>query len=119
MAVLTASNRTGPGARTITANTLSSPDTFTYLPNSGQIVVLHNPTGGALSPTFGTGVATIAVPGIPSVTVTNYAVGSIAAGASRYLDLDTISAFLLNGSNSPTVTITSGTGLLCWILQGS
>lgn len=116
MAALTSSSTGGGGVRTITPNTLTSSDTLTYSPGSGQTLVLHNPTGGALSPTLtsANGVAT-AIPGGGSVAYqSGLAVGSIASGASRFIDLDANAGYW--GWTTGTVTIASGTGLIAFIL---
>lgn len=117
MAALTPSSTGGGGVRTITPNTLTASDTFTYNPGAGQVLVLHNPTGGALSPTLTSpnGAAT-AVPGGGSVAYqSGLAVGSIAAGASRFIDLDANAGFW--GWTTGTITIATGTGLVAFILS--
>jgi hypothetical protein len=114
MAALVQSSTIGPGARTITPNTLTSSDTFVYYPKTGQMIIFYNGTAGSLTPTIGSGAGTASFDGVPSVTTTTYSVGAIAVGASKLVVTDTISAYLVNGS-SPTIA--SGTGLTCWILQ--
>lgn len=116
MAALTPSSTGGGGVRTITPNTLTSSDTFTYNPGSGQVLVLHNPTAGALSPTLSSpnGVAE-AKPGGGSVAYNSgLPVGSIAAGQSRFIDLDVNAGYW--GYTTGTITIATGTGLLAFIL---
>lgn len=114
MAALTLSSKAGPNVRTVTPNTLTSSDTFTYFQGTGQEILLHNPTAGALSPTItGSAAQSLAVPGGGTVNyAAGLAIGSIAAGASRYIDLDEIAQYLVG-----TITITGGTGLLAWLMN--
>ena len=102
------------GVITPTETTLTSSDTFVYTPGRGQMLLLRNTTAGALSPTITGSAASAAnvVAGFGSVsTASGLAVGSIAAGASRVVPLDSRSLFL-----SGTVTVTGGTGLLATVL---
>ena len=114
MATIAPTSLGGSGQRTMTRTTLTgTADTFTY--SKGAVLVLENPTGGALSPTI-TGAsasASIPVPGYGSVSAAGgYAVGSIAAGAARVIPLDSIAAFL-----SGAIAITGGTGLVAALLN--
>jgi hypothetical protein len=114
MATITATSLGGSGQRTMTRTTLTgTADTFTY--TKGAILVLENPTGGALSPTI-TGASassSIPVPGYGTVSAASgYAVGSIASGAAKVIPLDSISAFLTGA-----ISITSGTGLVAALLS--
>jgi formyltetrahydrofolate synthetase len=116
MAVIVATAMTGPGVRVLTETTMTASDTLAYdtgRPNS--VLVLRNPTGGALSPTITGSLASaaIAVPGFGTVSAAaGLAVGSIAAGAARVIPLDSINLYLVG-----TVTITAGTGLVASFLQ--
>jgi len=115
MATIAATSMGGSGARAVTQTTLTgTADTFTYNPTAGQILILFNDTAGSLSPVIdGNGATTIAVAGVGSVDVsTGYAVGSIAAGATKAIPLDTIKAYLAG-----TIAITSGTGLVASLLS--
>jgi hypothetical protein len=106
---------TGSGSRAVTQTTLTgTADTFTYNATASQILILFNDTGGSLSPVIdGNGATTVTVAGIGSVDVSSgYAVGSIAAGATKAIPLDTIKHFL-----SGTIAITSGTGLVASLLS--
>lgn len=114
MATIAKTTMGGPGQRALTETTLTgTADTFTYEPNTGQILLLRNPTGGALSPIIdGADGTTVQKPGIGTVSVASgYAVGSIAAGAARAIPLDTISDYLQGA-----ISITSGTGLVAALL---
>lgn len=115
MATIAATSMGGSGVRTITETTLTgTADTFTYVATASQVLILRNPTGGALSPVIdGNGATTIPVAGVGSVDVSSgYAVGSIAAGASKSIPLDTIKAYLKG-----TIAITTGTGLVASLLS--
>lgn len=103
------------GGVTLTQTTLTgTADVFTYRQGSGQILILRNPTGGALSPIIdGDGGTTVAVDGLGVINVgSGYAVGSIAAGAAVSIPLDTIYQYL-QGS----IAITGGTGLVAALLR--
>lgn len=111
MATITRTNVSGSGRKTITETTLTgTADTFSY--GSGDLLIMRNPTGGAISPTIdGDGGSTVPVSGVGDVSVSSgYAVGSIAAGAMVAIYLDTIAAYLQG-----TIAITGGTGLVCSI----
>ncbi len=115
MATITATSMTGSGSRAVTQTTLTgTADTFTYNATASQILILFNDTGGSLSPVIdGNGATTVAVAGIGNVDVSSgYAVGSIAAGATKAIPLDTIKHFLTG-----TIAITSGTGLVASLLS--
>ncbi len=114
MATIVATSLGGSGQRTMSRTTLTgTADTFTY--TKGAILVLENPTGGALSPTItGAGASSsIPVAGYGTVSAAGgYAVGSIASGAAKVIPLDSISAFLTGA-----ISITSGTGLVAALLN--
>lgn len=84
-------------------------DGFIYGASRGEVLILRNPTAGVLSPVIdGADATAVSVPGVGNVDVSGgYAVGSIAAGASVAVDLDSIRAYLLGA-----VTITGGAGLV-------
>jgi hypothetical protein len=114
MPAITATNMTGPLARTLTETTLNGTDSLVYRSDRRAVLTLRNPTAGALSPVIdGSGGTTIPVPGVGNVSVASgYAVCSIAAGAAVAIPLDTISAYLQG-----TVAINSGTGLVAALLE--
>lgn len=103
------------GVTPLTETTLTgTADTFTYKEGQGQLLVLRNPTAGALSPVIN-GSANVAtgVPGLGSVnTTTGFAVGSIAAGAARVIPLDSIALYLKG-----TISIATGTGLVASLIK--
>ncbi len=112
MAALTVSTVTGAGVKTVTVNTLTSSDTFTY--QAGDIMYLRNGSGGALTLTLdGADGTTVGVEGVGDVSVASgYSTGSIANGAERVIFLDTIRHYLQG-----TVTVTGGTGMSCTIMR--
>jgi hypothetical protein len=115
MATIVKTSMAGNGVRTMTETTLTgTADTFTYTPARRAILVLRNPTGGALTPIIdGAGGTTVPVAGVGNVDVSGgYAVGSIPAGQSRVIPLDTISEYLKGA-----IAITGGTGLVASLLE--
>ncbi len=115
MATIAATSMGGSGVRTVTETTLTgTADTFAYNATASQVLIFRNPTGGSLSPVIdGNGGTTLPVAGVGNVDVSaGYAVGSIAAGASKAIPLDTIKAYLKG-----TIAITSGTGLVASLLS--
>lgn len=114
MAVIAATDMQGTGARAITETTLTGTDSFVYKADRRAILVLDNPTAGALSPVIdGAGGTNVSVPGVGLVSVASgYAVGSIAVGASVAIPLDSINAYLVGA-----IAITGGTGLVATLLE--
>lgn len=112
MATITKTSMAGPGARAVTEVTLTASNTFAYEPGTGQVLILRNPTGAAVSCTIdGADGTTFPAPGIGSIDVSGgYAVGSIPAGAVRVIPLDTIAAYLQGAIN------VTGTGLVAVLL---
>jgi hypothetical protein len=111
MATILPTNMQGSGARTVVQTTLTgTADTFTYVESASPVLVLFNDTGGSLSPVIdGNGAPTaLPIPGAGTIDLSaGYAVGSIAAGASKAIPLVTIREFLRG-----TIAITGGTGLI-------
>lgn len=110
MAVIAPSSIAGPLVRATVEATLTASDTFTYLPNTGQILRLRNVTAGALtvnllgnaaaSQTYGEG-------GVVNYAA-GYSTGSIPLTTGDVqIPLDSIKGFLAGG----TVTVTGGTGI--------
>lgn len=115
MATITESAGNVLGGVALTQVTLTgTADTFTYRQGTGQILILRNPTGGALSPIIdGAGGTTVPVPGIGNLSVASgFAVGSIGAGDAVAIQLDTIHQYLQGA-----IAITSGTGLVASLLR--
>lgn len=115
MAALATTSLTAVGANTTPASTLTASDTFTYNSASNQILVLRNDTAGALTVNLlGNSASTIAVAGLGVVSVASgYSTGSIAAGATVTIALNTIAAYLSGSS----VTVTGGTGISATLYQ--
>lgn len=111
--VETAGNVLGGVALTQTTLT-GTADIFTYRQGTGQILILRNPTGGAISPIIdGDGGTTVGVEGLGIINVAaGFPVGSIAAGAAVAIPLDTIYQYLVGA-----ISITSGTGLVASLLR--
>lgn len=114
MATITKTSLAGPGQRAAAEVTLTASNVFAYEPGTGQIMILRNPTAGAISSVIdGADGGNFPAPGIGLVDVSaGYSVGSIPAGAVRVIPLDSISAYLQGAIN------VTGTGLVA-ILLGS
>jgi hypothetical protein len=114
MPAITATTLTGLGKRAVTETTLNGTDSLVYDQSKTPILVLRNPTAGALSPVIdGNGGTTVNVNGIGVVDVSGgYAVGAIAAGAAVAIPLVTIREYLQG-----TIAITGGTGLVASLLE--
>ena len=109
MPLIAKTNLQGSGTKTVTETTLNGTDSLVYNASGREVLVLRNPTGGAISPVIdGNGGTTVPVAGVGNVDVSGgFAVGSIPAGQARAIPLDTISAYLQG-----TVAVNSGTGLV-------
>ncbi|MCZ0963887.1 hypothetical protein [Paracoccus benzoatiresistens] len=112
MATITKTSMAGPGARAATETMLTATNVLTYEPGTGQVLILRNPTAGAVSSVIdGADGTTFPVPGIGNVDVSaGFSVGSIPAGAVRVIPLDPISAYLQGAIN------VTGTGLVAILL---
>ena len=93
---------------------MTASDTFTYEPGTRMVLVLRNPTAGALSPVIdGGGATTVPVPGVGGLDISaGYAVGAIAAGATVAIALDSIREYLVG-----IIAVTGGTGLVAVLLK--
>lgn len=108
MAALTSTTGAGVvGVFTVTELTLGSSDTITYNASYKQLLIVRNPTGGAISPIIdGADGMSVVVDGIGSVSVgSGYAMGSIAAGACKAVVLQTVREFCRG-----VVTVTGASG---------
>jgi len=114
MATIAATVVSGFGSQSVTETTLTAADTFTYDASKKPVLLLRNPTAGALSPTIdGDGGATVDVSGIGPVDVSaGFAVGSIAVGAHKFIVLKSIEGYLKG-----TIGVTGGTGLVASLLH--
>ena len=109
MATIASTLNSGSGVRTVTKTTMTASDTFTYIQNAGQLLVLRNTTAGALTVTI-TG-STAQSQTSPDGGTTNYAAGystgSIPATTGEVaIPLDSIKGYLQG-----TLTLTGGTGI--------
>jgi hypothetical protein len=114
MAVITATDMTGSGARTLTETTLGESDTLVYDSSKRQVLTLRNDTAGALTPNIdGAGGTTVAVAGIGSVDVSSgITLASIGAAAHVAIPLDSINKYLQG-----TVTVSGGDGIVATIME--
>lgn len=112
MAVIAPTSMQGPGQRTLAETTCTASDTFVY--QAGDILLLRNPTGAAVSPKLdGDEGVNWQAEGLGPISVaTGYTIGSIAAGSARAIPLDSIRGYLQG-----TVFLTTGTGLVASILR--
>lgn len=101
--------------RASTRTTLgASGNAITYTAGGGQVLVLHNPTGGSLTPTIiGSTATTADIEGVGTVNVSaGLSLGAIAAGLQLVVPLDFIAQYLKG-----TIDITGGTGLVATLLN--
>lgn len=103
----------GVGVNAVTPTTLAGSDTFVYTRGANQFLVINNPTGGGIACTIdGADGTTVGVPGLGPVSVAaGYALGTIAAGATKVVQLDSIDAYLQG------VIAITGTGLTAFIIN--
>lgn len=101
------------GANTVTETTLTASDTFTYVPNGRQVLILNNGTAGALTVNIdGDGASTVNVGGVGAVDISSgFSTGAIAAGEIVAIPLDSIKAYLAG-----TIAVTGGTGITATLL---
>jgi len=91
----------------LTLTTLAGGDTFNYVKGTGQILVLLNPTGGAISPVIVGAGTTWNTDGAGAKSISaGYAAFSIAAGQIKLIPLDTMEGFLQGA-----IVINSSAGL--------
>ena len=109
MPVIAPSKFPSIGAAVVTQTTLNGTDSFVYVPGVSKYLILRNATAGALSPVIdGDGAVSEYMPGVGNVsTSAGFAVGSIAAGAVRVIDLYAIRDYLKGA-----IAVTGGTGLV-------
>lgn len=115
MPAITATAIKGSAVATVARTTLNGTDSFVYNGNKRPVLLLKNPTGGAISPVIdgADADAAYAVPGVGEQDLTGgYAVGAIAAGAEARINLEDISAYLQG-----TIAINSGSGLEAALLE--
>jgi len=101
------------GANTAVPTTLTASNSFVYERGKNQFLIISNPTGGGIACTIdGDGGSSVKVPGLGAVTVSSgYSVGTIAAGETVVIQLDSIFEYLKG-----TISIT-GTDLTAFIIN--
>jgi len=110
--------KTTRGAAVLTATrvALSASDSFTYTPNTNQVLELHNNTAGSLTATIKGSApsAAYSVPGAGGLTVDLSAGLAVVvpANTSKFVNLDSIAAYLagdgtvsINGAATMTAVI--------------
>lgn len=114
MATIAATNMAAVGAVTAAVTTLTGTDDFTYSAGKRPVLVLNNVTAGALTPVIdGDGAGSVSVAGVGSVDISGgFSVGSIAAGATVTIQLDSIKSYLAG-----TIAVTGGTGIEAMLLE--
>jgi len=118
MAALTSTTMQGAGQRTGTPNTLTASDTFTYLPGTGQMLLMYNPTGGTVTPNIkGSAAAAAAIPGLGGTTTAFNSGLDVAIPTLQMVlvNLDDSRNYLPDASG--IVTITNGTGVIAVLLN--
>jgi hypothetical protein len=105
------------GVALVNRNTASASDTFTYVPNTSQVLEIHNNTAGSLTVTIKGSAPSAAfpVPGVAGLT-TNLTAGlslTIAASTTYHIVLDTIAPYL---AGNGTVTVAGATGAIITLL---
>ncbi len=101
--------RSQSGAFLVSQTTLGASDTLSYDAGKGQLLVLNNPTGGSLTVNIDGASATTILPEGYGATLdvsTGYNI-TIAAGATKAVVLDKISAYLKG-----TIAITGAAGVV-------
>ena len=99
-----------PGITTITETTMTAADTLTYVPGSGQVLKIRNPSVASITViVLGTSPTSpvVAGTGVTFSTAAGKSI-SVAVGATVAINLDKISAYL-QGTLS-AVGVTGGTG---------
>jgi len=116
MATIAPTLMSGSGQRTLAETNLTTFNSFVYRPGTGQILILRNATGGTLTPLIdGDGGTTVPVQGIGNVSVAGgYSVGAVAAGVTKAIPLDTISAYLQG-----VINVTGCSGMAANLLNPS
>jgi hypothetical protein len=101
------------GPFTATGTVLSADDTITFDAKRRQLLVLNNPTGGALTATIdGDGGTSVVAPGVGSVSVSAGLAIAVPAGQSRAVQLATVSAYCQG-----VVHLTGGAGLTAQLIN--
>jgi hypothetical protein len=103
------------GVSTLVETTLNGTDTFSYSQGTNQVLLLRNPTAGAIIPKLVGDAASAAYPVPRAATISlvaGFTIPSIAAGSARRIRLDSVGAYL-----EGNCSITTGTGLVASLYQ--
>ncbi len=114
MAVVASNTVSGTSAPvTLTVTTLGASDTLNFASGTGQILHLHNSTGGSLTLNIdGSTATTVSIPGAGGATLdvsTGFNI-IVAAGARKAVRLDSLFQYLKG-----TVALTGASGLTAYI----
>ena len=115
MPAIVATSMAKGSPRAATRTTLgASGNTVPFVPGSGQVLIVHNPTAGALTPTIiGAGSTTADLEGAGTINfAAGLSLGLIAVQGQIAVPLDFIAQYLKG-----VVDITSGTGLVATLLN--
>ena len=115
MPAIVATSMAKGSPRASTRTTLgASGNTVPFVAGTGQTLVLHNPTGGSLTPTIiGAGSTTADLEGAGTINfAAGLSLGAVVAAAQIVVPLDFIAQYLKG-----VVDITGGTGLVATLLN--
>jgi len=114
MATITNTSMTGLGSRSIIPTTLTSSDTFTYLPRKNQTLIIENNSGVAVTVNIdGDGAGDLGVQGVGVIDIsTGYDTAPIPDGEAVAIPLDSISRYLAG-----TIAVTGGTGATAYLIS--
>lgn len=113
MAAIPSTSTAQQGDFVVSKITLGASDTLTYSANTGQYLVLDNPTASPIVVTID-GASATNIPIVGTGTTFDVSAGkavTVAAGVTKAIKLDTISAYL-----SGAIAVTGGTGLVAYII---
>jgi hypothetical protein len=114
MATITPTSMQGSGSRAVTETTMTSSDTFTYVPMTGQILIIRNTSGGSITPVID-GADGVSTPfaGVGSVALqSGYFFAAMGAGVVRAVNLDDIFEYLQG-----TIAVTGCSGATATLLN--
>jgi len=105
------------GVTPVSRTTATASDTFTYVPNTSQVLEIHNNTAGPLTVTIKGSAPSAAypVPGVAGLT-TNLTSGlslTIATNTTYHVALDSIAPYL---AGNGTVTVAGATAAIVTLL---
>lgn len=114
MATIAPTTLQGSGVRAVTETTLTASDTFTYLPNTGQMLIIRNTSGGSITVNID-GADGVQTPfqGVPAVNLqSGYFLAAMAVGVVRMIPLDSIAGFLQG-----VIAVSGGSGATAILLN--